>query len=325
MVNRNEPNNPSLFSSQQPFKLESGTPSPSPYVEEKVILDETTHNCDHIPGGNYVAPIPSNPLLVLSILPWTGPYNFRINVPEPNLMGVKPKWCFSKVLNRMYVAKNVAFPLNIMLDKYPARAHLNICPVYNKSSNRMAPVHRCPNCRLSDSQSRKLPACHSSRRLFCILLRTRRKIHGVCNLSGHQLLEIVCDNEYGRQVIDVKCCEGPTRDMNRDEKNQKKESILQPVNQNTNENVEKFREVASEVAKSRCSNTPTRKRKMINESDFEQHKKEALEMEMVMIPKIYVKRVKKYINMLSVKDQMRKRDPQHYSNIKIFLTSTDSE
>ncbi|KAL7632931.1 UNVERIFIED_CONTAM: hypothetical protein RMT77_016758 [Armadillidium vulgare] len=320
-----------------------------------VHLDETSNNCDQIPGGNYVVPIPSNPLLVLSILPLTGPYNFRINIPEPNLLGVKPQWCYSKMLNRMYVAKNVAFPLNIMLDKYPPRAHLNICPVYNKSSNRMAPVHRCPNCRLSDpNQENCLHVIQvegssayyyeqEERYMVSVPLGTPAPGDSLVNLFLKVCCNTSCiggpnrrtfsilislklgDNEYGRQVIDVKCCEGPTRDMNRDEKNQMKETILQPVHQNTNENMEKFREVASEVAKSRSSNTPNRKRKVSNEPDFEQHKKESLEMEMVMIPKIYVKRVKKYINSIYVKDQLRKRNPQDYSKTKIFQTSTDSD
>ncbi|XP_068232996.1 cellular tumor antigen p53-like [Palaemon carinicauda] len=183
---------------------------------------------------------------VPSLQPWPGKYLFGISLPVDNKD--RNKWCYSQELKKLYVCPGVAVPLNITMSRW-IDASITITPVFHQSQYRMDPVVRCYNCKNANNcdpqlvdyivqvdgegcsyevmQERPIvrvpvqppsPGERSSilllklmcltscvggpnRRPYCLVLTLR------CNLTGM---------EIGRQILDVKCCKCPSRDMGND-------------------------------------------------------------------------------------------------------------
>lgn len=185
---------------------------------------------------------------VPSLQPWAGKYNFAISVPTDNKD--RNKWCYNKDLKKLYVCPNVAVPVSVKMSKW-IDASITITPVFQQSQHRMEPVSRCYNCKnikncdaelgdyvvqvegegceyeiILERHVVKVPLQHPppgevastllvklmcltscvggpNRRPFCLVLTLRCSITGV---------------EIGRQILDVKCCKCPSRDMTNDAK-----------------------------------------------------------------------------------------------------------
>ncbi|KAK3881400.1 hypothetical protein Pcinc_014175 [Petrolisthes cinctipes] len=183
-----------------------------------------------------------------SLQPWNGQFGFMaLTLPTDNKD--RNKWCYSQVRQKLYVCPNVAVPVNVMLTDWNCNASIYITPVYKDSRYRIEPVRRCYNCKIGQSQVHAehivqvegegcqymfvndryfvstplhppppgdvtstllvklmcLTSCVGgpNRRPFCLVFTLR------CNLTG---------NEIGRQVLDVKCCKCPSRDLLHEEK-----------------------------------------------------------------------------------------------------------
>ncbi|KAK3883470.1 hypothetical protein Pcinc_012219 [Petrolisthes cinctipes] len=202
-------------------------------------------------GPSILAADSSNAVLVNyppSLQPWSGMHGFSsLSLPTDNKD--RNKWCFSQVRQKLYVCPNVAVPVSVMIKNWQLNASIFITPVYKDSRHRVEPVKRCYNCKIGQNQVHAehivqvegdgcqymlvndrhvvstplhppppgdiastllvklmcLTSCVGgpNRRPFCLVFTLR------CNLTGE---------EIGRQVLDVKCCKCPSRDLLHEEK-----------------------------------------------------------------------------------------------------------
>ncbi|XP_066976717.1 cellular tumor antigen p53-like isoform X3 [Macrobrachium rosenbergii] len=240
-----------------------------------------------------VAPV--LPFGVPSLQPWTGQFNFTASITTDNKD--KNKWCYSQTMNKLYVVSQIAVPLSISVNP-SVEGTVTFTPVFKQSQHMKDPVLRCYNCKSQNAgegqvadhivqiesshcQYRTLPderrvvtvplpqpppgenystilfkiTCLTSciggpnRRPFCLVLT----LH--CSKTGRVI---------GRQIVDIKCCKCPYRDMANDEKQVVKttnsDSSNNTVNtQNLDEGTgQRVRKLASQIKVGQKRKRPTR-------------------------------------------------------------------
>lgn len=264
--------------------------------------------------------------VVPSLQPWPGKYLFSISLPVDNRD--RNKWCYSQELKKLYVCPSVAVPLNITLSKW-IDASITITPVFHQSQYRMDPVSRCYNCKNFNNcdpqlvdhivqvdgegcsyevvQERPIvivpvqpppPGERSSilllkltcltscvggpnRRPFCLVLTLR------CNVTGM---------EIGRQILDVKCCKCPSRDMTNDAKG---------VGANANKTklderqVTKIRKLSSQIHVGQKRKKPKVKSEPGTETRYVN----------IAVPVEFELQVKSYVNGLIAEQILRRNQP----------------
>ncbi|KAK7071402.1 hypothetical protein SK128_000220 [Halocaridina rubra] len=262
-----------------------------------------------------------------SLQPWSGKYNFDISLPTGNKD--RNKWCYSQMLQKLYVCPNVAVPVNISLSKW-IDASITITPVFQQSQHRTDPVTRCYNCRsiqncepslldyivqiegegcdyelIQERHIVKVPLqspppgevsstllvklmCLTScvggpnRRPFCLVLTLRSNPFG---------------EEIGRQIIDVKCCKCPSRDMNNDEKGSSSYSNFGQAS--GEEKMTKIRKLSLEIQVKQRRKKPKIKQESGRESRYVN----------IAVPVEFELQVKSYVNGLIAEQFVRRNQP----------------
>lgn len=262
---------------------------------------------------------------VPSLQPWLGRHKFEISLPTGNRD--RNKWCFSEGLGKLYLCPNVAVPVNVMLQEW-VNASITITPVFKQSCHRTEPVNRCFNCKntqnhdpgvvehivqvegegceynlISDRYMVTVPLrspppgemastllikimCLTScvggpnRRPFCLVFTLRNSVTG---------------EEIGRQILDIKCCKCPSRDLTNDEK-----SMTTPSAPTVDEEKRtKVRKLATELAVGQKRKRPKIKVEPGTDS----------RMVNIAVPVEYEAQVKSYINKLIAADLIKKWQP----------------
>ncbi|XP_068230543.1 uncharacterized protein [Palaemon carinicauda] len=186
---------------------------------------------------------------VPSLKPWSGQFNFTVSMLTDNKD--RNKWCYSPILNKLFVVQNLTVPLDISVNPL-VEGTVTITPVFKQSQHMKKPVHRCYNCKtmtdgggedkinhivqlestpcqyriLPDERAivtapLPLPSPGENRSTILIKIMCLTSCVGGPNRRPFCLvLTLHCSNTgrlIGRQVLDVKCCACPHRDMGREE------------------------------------------------------------------------------------------------------------
>ncbi|XP_037794852.1 cellular tumor antigen p53-like isoform X3 [Penaeus monodon] len=264
---------------------------------------------------------------VPSLQPWAGRHKFGISLPTGNKD--RNKWCYSQDLGKLYLCPNVAVPVNVTLDDW-VNANITMTPVFKQSCHRTDPVNRCYNCKsiqncdpnlaehlvqvegegcdysfINDRYMVTVPLrppppgevsstllikimCLTScvggpnRRPFCIVLTLRNSVTG---------------EEIGRQILDIKCCKCPSRDLTNDEKSRTPTAPAAPSAEE--EKRTKVRKLATEIAVGQKRKRPKIKLEPGTDS----------RMVNIAVPIEYEAEVKSYINKLIAADLIKKWQP----------------
>nr|ARE29775.1 p53-like protein isoform delta [Penaeus vannamei] len=264
---------------------------------------------------------------VPSLQPWAGRHKFGISLPTGNKD--RNKWCYSQDLGKLYLCPNVAVPVNVTLDDW-VNANITMTPVFKQSCHRTEPVNRCYNCKsiqncdpnlaehlvqvegegceysfINDRYMVTVPLrppppgevsstllikimCLTScvggpnRRPFCIVLTLRNSVTG---------------EEIGRQILDIKCCKCPSRDLTNDEKSRTPTAPAAPSAEE--EKRTKVRKLATEIAVGQKRKRPKIKLEPGTDS----------RMVNIAVPIEYEAEVKSYINKLIAADLIKKWQP----------------
>nr|BAL15075.1 p53 [Penaeus japonicus] len=264
---------------------------------------------------------------VPSLQPWAGRHKFGISLPTGNKD--RNKWCYSQDLGKLYLCPNVAVPVNVMLEDW-VNATITMTPVFKQSCHRTEPVNRCYNCKsiqncdpnlaehvvqiegegceysfINDRYLVTVPLrppppgevpstllikimCLTScvggpnRRPFCIVLTLRNSVTG---------------EEIGRQILDIKCCKCPSRDLTNDEKSRTPTAPSTPSVDE--EKRTKVRKLANEIAVGQKRKRPKIKLEPGTDS----------RMVNIAVPVEYEAEVKSYINKLIAADLIKKWQP----------------
>ncbi|XP_076067219.1 cellular tumor antigen p53-like isoform X6 [Oratosquilla oratoria] len=266
----------------------------------------------------------------LSLQPWRGSHDFERIVPTNNKD--KNKWCYSEDKNKLYVTPNVAVPVGIQLSEPLVKATLRITPVFQQSQHFTEPVERCHNCirRSSDDPEVKEYICQvdgenaeysiiNSRHVVTLPLQqpppgenlTTVLIKIMCLTScvggpNRKPFALVFDLIHrgkiiGRQVLDVKCCKCPSRDMANDEKGTGGQRGGRSTNYTDQEQQKcaKVRKLALEVE------VGSKKRKLPN---IKQEPGSDRQFVYLKVPVEFQDKVKEYINGLVLLSQTQSQD-----------------
>ncbi|KAG0694515.1 Cellular tumor antigen p53 [Chionoecetes opilio] len=196
---------------------------------------------------------------VPSIQNWPGQYDFQISVPVGNKD--RNKWCYSAIQEKLYLIKHVTIPLDVKLLEW-LDAYITITPVFKASRNRVHHVMPCFNCSTKNSvaSSDHIVMVEGQGCEYTYKYADKRP---VVTLPLHPpppgeaastlLLKLVCltscnggpnrrpfslvftlhnnstGSEIGRQVLDLKCCQCPSRDMLNEDK-----AVQHPTQPSTN-------------------------------------------------------------------------------------------
>lgn len=279
-------------------------------------------------GSSYTLPDTTPTHTVPSLQPWPGRFLFSIRVPTDNKD--RNKWCYSQSLQKLYVCPNVAVPVNVSLGEW-ADAKITITPVFKESRCRLEPVTRCYNCKssqVSEGESALAEhiiqldgegceySCVNERHIVTVPLQPPPPGENVSTLFMKSMCLTSCVGgpnrkpfnvvftlrstvtglEVGRQVLDVKCCKCPSRDMANEEHNQNKRVGMVTLD---DEKQIKVRKLASEIVVGQKRKRPNIKLEPGTE----------LRTVKIDCPEVFETQVKQYINYLSVARVLKHTQP----------------
>lgn len=215
--------------------LEAETDTPLLLPEANVVL-----HVERLPSIESVQPP--------SLQPWPGRHNFMISVVTDNKD--KNKWCYSPILHKLYVCPYNAVPVNVSMLQW-VDASVRITPVFKQSQYLMEPVARCYNCTKNRNYDANMVQhiVHVEGERCCYEVVNERNVVTVPlsppppgERTSTLLLKLTCltscvggpnrrpfclvltlhsnvmGEEIGRQILDIKCCKCPQRDMTHEEK-----------------------------------------------------------------------------------------------------------
>uniref|UniRef100_A0A0P4WEW8 p53 DNA-binding domain-containing protein n=1 Tax=Scylla olivacea TaxID=85551 RepID=A0A0P4WEW8_SCYOL len=312
---------------------------------EDVTLDTTTQGtqvlqCDTpvgpCDGNSHTSFIPdSSPNShVPSLQSWPGQYEFKISLPIGNKD--RNKWCYSMLQNKVYLCPLIAVPIHVKLLQW-FDASITITPVFKESRHRVEAVMPCFNCKnkVNSDVADHLVMVEGQECMYkqvneryvvsvplhppppgevtstlLVKLSCLQSCIGGPNRRPFCLVFTLHDssgNVVGRQVLDLKCCRCPSRDMlNEDKAEQKRQRPSQPINDfHQLDRVQALKRSAAPVA------TTGEKKKRFNikmEPGTENRYRS------VTVPVEFVGKVKTYINSLIAEDYIRRNQP----NILLF-------
>ncbi|XP_050728670.1 cellular tumor antigen p53-like isoform X2 [Eriocheir sinensis] len=195
-----------------------------------------------VDGSSSISYLPdSTPTQVVpSLQAWPGQYDFQISLPIENKD--RNKWCFSTEQNKLYLCPHVAVPINIQLLQF-IDASITITPVFRDSRHRVQPVVPCFNCKSKINNDTKdhlvmvegqecdykmvndrfvvsvplhPPPPGEAASTLLLLLNCLTSCVGGPNRRPFCLVFTLHDNTgavIGRQILDLKCCKCPSRDL----------------------------------------------------------------------------------------------------------------
>lgn len=301
------------------INIEELVPPGSSHVQPELPLGSFEDNN----GSSSVAPDSSPSCQLPSLQIWPGQYDFGISVPLGNRD--KNKWCFSSVQKKLYLLNNIAVPINVRVLQW-FDGFMTITPVFKESRNRVDPVTPCYNCKEKVKNSGSGPPDH------IVMVEGQecqyKEINGRCVVSvplqppplgevdSTLLVKLTCltscvggpnrrqfclvitlhdnsGNVVGRQVLDLKCCKCPSRDMVNEDKALVKHqpNLLQQV-----QSLKRSAPVATTGEKKKRFNIklePGTETRYCN----------------VSVPVEYVGKVKAYINSLIAESYIRRNQP----------------
>ncbi|XP_050710948.1 cellular tumor antigen p53-like isoform X2 [Eriocheir sinensis] len=182
---------------------------------------------------------------VPSLQAWPGQYGFEISLPVENKD--RNKWCFSTEKNKLYLCPYVAVPVNVKLLQF-IDASITITPVFKDSRHRVHPVVTCYNCKSkmeSDNKDHMVmvegvegdykmvnerfvvsvplhpPPPGEAASTLLVRMNCLTSCVGGPNRRPFCLVFTLHDNAgivIGRQILDLKCCKCPSRDLLHEEK-----------------------------------------------------------------------------------------------------------
>lgn len=195
---------------------------------------------------------------VPSLQNWPGQYDFKISLPIGNKD--RNKWCYSMLQNKLYLCPLIAVPIHVKVLQW-LDASITITPVFKESRHRVETVMPCFNCKnkVSDDVADHLVMVEGQE---CVYKQVNERY--VVSVPLHRpppgeitstlLVKLSClqsciggpnrrpfclvftlhdgsGSVVGRQVLDLKCCRCPSRDMlNEDKAEQKRQRPAQPNN-----------------------------------------------------------------------------------------------
>nr|AZM65484.1 P53 protein [Portunus trituberculatus] len=266
---------------------------------------------------------------VPSLKNWPGEHDFKISLPTGNKD--RNKWCYSMMQNKLYLCPLIAVPIHVKLKQW-FHASITITPVFKESRHRVDAVMPCFNCKskvnddvadhlvmiegqeceykqVNERYVVSVPLHHPPpgeiTSTLLVKLSCLQSCIGGPNRRPFCLVFTLHDSSgtvVGRQVLDLKCCRCPSRDMlNEDKAEEKRQRPAQPNSDlNQLDRVQGLKRSAVPVA------TTGDKKKRFNikmEPGTENRYKS------VIVPVEYVGKVKAYVNSLIAEDYIRRDQP----------------
>ncbi|KAK7084895.1 Tumor protein p73 [Halocaridina rubra] len=310
-------------------------------LQDQQLQNSSSHRLPD-PNSNLVMPVPSvqeppqQCPMIPSLTPWSGVYDFKVSLTTDNRD--KSNWCYNLGLQKLYTRPNIAVPVNISVHGR-CDAAIRITPVFKQSQHRSEPVGRCYNCKSTggcDPSLREhivqvegessqynivqgrlivtvplgrpppgedkstiliklmcLTSCVGgpNRRPFCLVFTL------LCNSTG---------SEIGRQILDIKCCKCPNRDMTSERNVNRNDNIMSSQMSVDEEKSSKIREIASEIRVGQ-----KRKRSAVDVEFVTKLEPGTTQLEFVAVPVQFVHEVKRHINLLMVREAMRQSQPNY--------------
>ncbi|CAL4073775.1 unnamed protein product [Meganyctiphanes norvegica] len=265
-----------------------------------------------------------------SIMNWPGRYAFQISMPTDNKE--RNKWCYSSSKSKLYVCPNISVPINVSVNDWISDGSITITPIYERSKDIMEPVSRCFNCK-------NIPMCEASLVDHVVQVdgeAGRYEIIGerhqvsvplqspqMGELTSTILVKVMCltscvggpnrrpfilrftlknkdGEELGRQILDMKCCKCPSRDMTNEEKQHSGPRSVPQAPRLCDEKRAKVRKLASEIVVGQQKKKPRIKLEPGAPTQFVN----------VLVPVQFESEVKRYVNQLIAEDYVKQTNPQ---------------
>ncbi|XP_064120929.1 cellular tumor antigen p53-like [Macrobrachium nipponense] len=298
-------------------------------------------------------------LEVPSLQPWSGQFNFTASITADNKE--RNKWCYSQTMNKLYVVSQIAVPLQISVNPL-VEGSVTFTPVFKQSQHMKEPVMRCYNCKSNGSGDieaadhivqiesshchyrmlpderrvvtvplpRPPPGESHSTILFKLMCLTSC-IGGPNRRPFSLVLTLHCSKSgrvIGRQIVDIKCCKCPYRDMVNEER-----QATRTRNPNSNNTVnapsldegtgQRVRQLASEikVGQKRKRTTRTFELEIVERTE----PRAQSGFVNISVPVEFEPEVKRFVNGLMATRHLRRNRPDLLLYPEADSDSTESE